>query len=112
MMDLTLREMIILIAAIVLIISLLLSILKHSIRIAIVVLICSILFSGFTWLPEKIKEWTSSDQMPQNVNEVVNTVKDEWDNYVGDEGQTWIDSAKSLWEKIVGPKTEQPEQGD
>ena len=106
-MDLTLKEMIILIAAIVVVISLLLSILKHSIRIAIVVVICSLLFSGFTWLPEKIKEWTSSPEAPGNVEEVVNSVKEEWNNYVDAEGQSWVEAVETLWQKIAGPKEEQ-----
>ena len=106
-MELTWKEALILVAAIAFILSIVFSVLKHSIRMAIAICVAILLFSGFTWLPEKIKEWTSADKPAPDVNEVVDTVKDGWNDYIDAEGESWIDAANSLWQKITGKAQEQ-----
>lgn len=110
MENLTLKEMIILIVALSATISIVISLVKHSLKIALTVILCVVLFSGFTWLPEKIAEWTGADKGIDNemtvmpdVNDTVNGVKNTANEIISsDEAQSWILAGKTLWNKIQG----------
>lgn len=111
MQNLTLQEFIILVVGLAAIIAVVIAIVKSSTKIFIAVLTCCMLFSGFTWLPEKIKEWTGSNINPTPINEYIDTdkvnnaiddVKNKVNEYVEENGQSWIDAGKSLWNKILG----------
>ena len=105
-MNLTIKELIILIVAVSLIASLVTGIIKHSLRIVLTVAIIAFLFSGFTWLPEKVKEWTESGIEPEDINEVVDATKEGINDFIEKDKDGWIESAKSLWNKIVGEGNE------
>ena len=111
MQNLTLQEFIILVVALAAIIAVVVAIVKSSFKIFLAVLICCVLFSGFTWLPEKVKEWTGStiDPTPvsqyidtDKVNDAVDDVKNKVNDYIEENGQSWIDAGKSLLNKILG----------
>lgn len=113
-MNLTLQEIIILIVAIAVIVSFVISLIKSSIKLALVGLAIMFLFSGFTWLPEKIQEWTgvadntvtNPDDVDPDFNhsaqDVLNGVINEGVEIVNENKDSWIQSAQSLWYKILG----------
>lgn len=110
MESLTLKETIILIVCLAAVISLVVSLVKNSLRLALCIVICVCLFSGFTWLPEKIAGWTGADKGIDNemtvmpdVNDTVNGVKNTANEIIeSEETQSWIYAGKTLWNKICG----------
>lgn len=112
MFGLTLKETIILIVALSLIISLVLGIFKHSIKLIGVMIVLAILFSGFTWLPEQIRHWiyTGKDDSVavdpnmqyNNLNDTINDVGTAVGDFVNENKGSWIVAGKSLWNKIQG----------
>ena len=124
---LTLKELIILIILIAAVVAIVVGLAKGAVKVAICIAICVFLFSGFTWLPNKIKEWTGSTQEPDDINETIDLVKDEASDlfnvdvnkidegiesgkkavntvkdFAKEEGPSWLASLKSLWAKISG----------
>lgn len=77
-MDLTLKELIILIVVVAVVALLVVSIIKSSIKLAMVAIVISVLFSGFTWLPEKIIDITGIkiEEKEVKYNDFVETVSD------------------------------------
>lgn len=109
-MNLSLKELIILIVALAAVISIVISLVKHSLRLALTVVVIVVLFSGFTWLPDKIADWTGADKGVDNemmvmpdINDTVNGVKNTASEIVeSEETQSWILAGKTLWNKIQG----------
>ena len=112
MMNLTLKEWIILIVALSLIISIVLGIFKHSVKIIITGFLIVVLFSGFTWLPEQIRKWIyTGDDPSQTVDpdmqvggpdETLKQVGNTVGGFIEENKDSWILAAKSLWNKING----------
>lgn len=111
-MNLTLKELIILIVALSLIVSVLLGIFKHSVRIILTGFLIVVLFSGFTWLPEQIRNWIHTGDDPTEpidpdmqvnpIDETVKQVGETVNDFVEENKDSWILAAKSLWDKING----------
>lgn len=100
-MELTLQQWIILIVVISLIVSLIVGLIKSSIRLALAGIIIFLLFSVFTWLPEQVEIWLnggSTEEITINIEENVDKIND----WVENDGQTWIQAGKDLWLKIIG----------
>lgn len=92
---LTVKEWIIVIILAAFLISLIVSILKGSLKIALAGLIVLLLFSGFTFVPESVSKWlNSTPEYQPNVEEVMENM--------GEEAQGWWDSFKELLEKLAG----------
>ena len=110
MFGLTLKEAIILVVALSLIISLVLGLVKHSLRLIGIVVVIGILFSGFTWLPEQIKHWIGKDDTVivdpdmqyNNLNDTIDDISGVVGDFVDDNKDSWIEAGKSLWNKIQG----------
>lgn len=117
MYDLTLKEIIILVVVLSLIISLIVAFFKHSMKLALVGLVIMILFTGFTWLPEKVKQWVGQsdgeievdpNMQYDNLDETLNDVGSAVGGFINENKDSWIEAAKSLWAKIQG-KTDTPQ---
>lgn len=112
MFGLTLKETIILIVVLALVISLALGIFKHSLKLVSIILVLSILFSGFTWLPEQIKHWINTgedtsakvdpDMQYNNLNDTINDVGNMAGTFIKENKDPWITAWKSLWNKLQG----------
>jgi hypothetical protein len=125
-MNLTLQETIILIVAIALLVSIIISIIKASLKIAIVAILAVFLFTGFTVLPDYLSGKIGADELAENyqnkmgeyvpidTQDAQNTVNsinqkaDEAKQYINENKDSWIESAKTLWQKINGTY-EEPE---
>lgn len=111
MFDLTLKELIILIVVVAVVASIVVSIVKSSLKIAAVGLLCLVLFSGFTWLPEKIGGIVGDNnaidpEMTLGVDETLKGIGETAKDIYDENKDSWIEAAKSLWQKIVGSETE------
>ena len=113
-MDLTLQELVILIVLIAVVASVIVAIIKSSIKIACIGLVVFVLFSGFTWLPEKIAEITGSDpitdeeiqQIQDEANGVVEDIYNTGKDFYDENKDSWISAAESLWQKLTGQNNE------
>lgn len=109
-MNLTLQELIILIIVIAVISSIIISIIKCSLKIFATGAIILVLFSGFTWLPELIANWTGTEppiqevdpQFNFGVDNTVSVIVDDSMQFIDKHKDSWIASAQSLWNKITG----------
>lgn len=110
MTDLTLQEMIILVVGVAVVVSVIFSIIKGSMKIAAVALIILILFSGFTWLPEQIENILNAQPDAEEVDPGMTLTPEETLKGIGetaitivkDNSGSWIEAAQSLWAKITG----------
>ena len=92
---LTVKEWIILIILFAFLVSIVVSILKGSFKIALAGLLVLLLFSGFTFVPESVSRWLdSTPEYQPNIEEVMETM--------GEEAKGWWDSFKELLEKLAG----------
>lgn len=113
MFGLTWKELIILVAVLTAVITLIIALVRNSVRIVIAVVLCAILFGGFTWLPEKIKQWTGAENNPIPINQYIDTdilinnlneTKNKINTYVENNKDSWIAAWNSLWEKLSNSK--------
>lgn len=107
MTELTLKELIILVVVVTVIASVVVAVVKSSLKIALVGLVCLILFSGFTWLPEKIggalgDQNAIDPDMTLGVDETLKGIGDTAKDIYDENKDSWIEAAKSLWQKIMG----------
>lgn len=107
MSDLTLKELIIFVVVVAVIASVVVAIVKSSLKIALVGLLCLIMFSGFTWLPEKIGEALGDQNaidpdMTLGVDETLQGIGNTAKDIIDENKDSWIEAAKSLWQKIMG----------
>ena len=106
-MNLTLQETIIIIVAIALLVSIIISIIKASLKIAIVAILAVFLFTGFTVLPDYLSGKIGADELAENYQNKMGEyipidTQDEAKQYIDENKDSWIESAKTLWQKING----------
>lgn len=120
MSNLTLQELVILVIAIVVICSVLIALVKGSLKVLIVGLLILTLFSGFTWLPEQIQKWLDNGtttvepidpDMTLSVEETIKGIGDTAIDLVNQNKDSWIKAANTLWLKLTGNYEESETSG-
>lgn len=125
-MELTLQEWIILIVAVAVLVSIIISVIKASLRLAVIAIIILCLFTGFTFLPEALVEKLGNNPIAEEYQNKMGDTPAPIDttdaqeaidklgegagkaiDYVNQNKDSWINSAKSLYQKITGTYNEE-----